>query len=313
MLVKAKRSLMWLRWRGRGPRGGQLLVGIIARHTAVREEACACVCPLCQNEDVSPDGIYQHIPAPLSISSHICPLSSIYFLNPALLPLPVFHKLCIRGFFPAPTRMSFTAFSFPPVSPSLHKHLSPWLFFTRSMALSLFSPCIDPIQMASRCCCNSFAFTYISSTNTAKKTWEEILRVHSRKWLVADCPMWRPPWTWIWKTDLHREHLKVVRSKFPNSQIFRITLTRSDVSGQQVFTQPFEACRKYLSCYDCAVCSCQLHYCQWACCLFKLEVAEHNVALKWKVIIYFMAYEIKRTSDAAQIWLTIMKEVLRNP
>lgn len=65
----------------------------------------------------------------------------------------------------------------PPVSLSLRKHLS-LSFFSRSIPPSLFSPCSDPVQMASRCFCNSFAFSYISSTKTAKKTLEEMLTTY---------------------------------------------------------------------------------------------------------------------------------------
>lgn len=134
------------------------------------------------NEDVSPDEVHQHIPALLSMSDHICPRSSIYYLNPVLLPLSVFLSPTLYSWLlTVPTHM----YPSPPPPPlPSHPHVSVFtqtsfpLFFSCSIPPSLFSPCSDPVQMASRCCCNSFAFTYISSTNTAMKTSEEMLTTH---------------------------------------------------------------------------------------------------------------------------------------
>lgn len=74
--------------------------------------------------------------------------------------------------------MSPSLFFFFPFCVSVFTQTSFSLLFSCSIPPSLFSPCSDPVQMASRCCCNSFAFTYISSTNTAKKTVEEMLTTY---------------------------------------------------------------------------------------------------------------------------------------
>lgn len=93
-------------------------------------------------------------------------------------------------------------------------------FFSCFIPPSLFSPCADPVQMASRCCCNSFAFTYISSTNTAKKTLEEMLttyRMARSGWLkIVFCDILLGL-TW---NDLCREHSKVAKVKFSKSKPF---------------------------------------------------------------------------------------------
>lgn len=52
--------------------------------------------------------------------------------------------------------------------PFVFTHISLSLFLAVSLHF-WFSPYSDPVEMVSRCRCNSFASTYVSCTNTAKK------------------------------------------------------------------------------------------------------------------------------------------------
>lgn len=126
------------------------------------------MCIQCIKWRCSPDTAFQHIPTLLSTFIHICPLSSIYFLNPTVRP-SVYLPLWLLTL---PTQVFF--------SPCVFTQTSFSLFFPHFILPSLFSPS-DPAQMASRCCSSSFAFTNISSAHTAKKTLEEMLTVFGKE------------------------------------------------------------------------------------------------------------------------------------
>lgn len=149
---------------------------------------CVCVqCLSASNEDVSSNLVYQHIPTLLSISANICPFFSIYLPNPTsfLRSVCLPHSLSLFFFTVAPHNgQTFLLFHFPaafvpthqlPIfSPSLHLLTNIFLsLISCFIPSSLFSPC-DLAQIASRCCCDSFAYTSI----TAKKTMERIFITH---------------------------------------------------------------------------------------------------------------------------------------
>lgn len=148
-----------------GTRHSQLLINIIVRHTAVHGSVCMSKA---LNEDVSPrQGLSAHSNPAVDIRPHLPTFLNIF---------PKSHSplLCLSVF-----KATYCANSYVSQSlfPSVCTQTSFFLFFSCFIPPSLFSPS-DPVQMASRCCCNSFAFTYISSTNTDKKSLEETLTTY---------------------------------------------------------------------------------------------------------------------------------------
>lgn len=136
-------------------------------------------CVQCTKWRFSPDEAYhQCIPTLLSISGHICPIFSMHSPNPIPPSSLSVHQTAFMC-----QAIAFPACCFPL---HFHKRLS-----CSAVAVSshhpLFSP-TDPVQMASRCCCNLFAFTYNSSPRLAKKKLsfnaDRMLNGSPRDWVV---------------------------------------------------------------------------------------------------------------------------------